>query len=424
MKTAFGNSCRTPIADGPRPEETKPSGFRAGMRIAMFLIFGVAGFIAGRHSISSMGAVNDQMVPGKAEQTETMAATSDSPVTVVIVKTNFVSIESQPWDEGKWNELYSQPGTVARNAALAALLEKLAAVDPKRAMALAQAEGNLKFRDTLVQAALHGWAHTAPLEAGNWANALTDSTARDAAMSSVFAGAVAANPDEAMRVGTLLIQQNAGEASGYGTRLIDALSEAGKFAAAAQMAATGDAGVQRSIWMSEAYSKWAELQPAQAGQAASAIADPDAQSEALHGVVGGWAETDPAGLTQFLTQLPANSDRGQMIGQALENWAKVDPIATANWMNAHATDLGGDMDKGMQSIATVAGLQPDIAVAWAEAITDQNLRSEALNDVLRNWVQSDPPAAKNYFNTTQNLLPADRQQISEILAGLNPTPSP
>lgn len=390
--------------------------FRAGLWLGISVLSGAC-FLAGRFSASTSpvpaGSIQHVAAVKPAGPGPDMAAP------VIIVQTNYVSVDAPVWDEADWNRWHSQPGTLARNTALAALLEKLAASDPQRAMALAQAENNLKLRDMLVQAVLHGWARTAPQDAANWANALTDPSARETAMDSVFAGAVAGSPEEAVRIGNLLIRQNPGEAVGYGSRLIDALCAAGDFAAASQLATGGDAGVQRSIWLAEAYSKWAELQPEQAAQAANALADPVARNEALHGIVGGWAEADPAGLAQYLSQQPPDTERGQMIGQALENWARLDPVAAANWMNTHAGDLGGDMDKGLQSVATMSGLQPDIAVAWAENITDEKLRSEALDDVLRNWVHSDPQAATTYFNTTQNLLPADRQQIAEILTDLN-----
>lgn len=418
MKTALHQSCRTPVTDSPCPEGNKTNRLEVKTRIATWLMVGAACFMAGRYSVSTASQA-DRPAAVVAAPPATAAPVSHEPVAGA-AKAHSAPATPPAWDENQWADLRAQPGTVARNRTLAALLEQLAAVDPQRALALAQAEVNLKLRDNLAQAVLHGWARTAPLEAANWANALDDASAREAAMSSVFAGAVAGDPAEAVRVGRLMMEQNAGEASGYGTRLIDALTEAGKFTEAAQLAATSETGVQRSIWLAEAFSKWSELQPLPAAQAANAMTDPQAKMEALHGVVGGWAATDPAGLTQFLVQLPAGDERGQMVGQALANWARVDPVAVANWMNAHTRELGSDLDQGMHSIATIGGIKPDLAVAWAENITAPELRSTALNDVLRNWVASDPAAARSYFDNTPNLLPADRQQISEILAGMNP----
>jgi hypothetical protein len=384
------------------------------------LLFGAACFWAGRFSgwPTANHAGPAEQVAGGSSSVEVPAS---APVAVpsTVIQTNVASGNSSGWDEQQWQQLRSQPGTVARNAALAALLEKLAALDPKRAMAMAQAEGNLKLKDSLVQAALHGWARTSPTNAANWALALSDPSARETALTSVFAGALVTNPDAAVRVCNLACQQDPGGAAGYGSRLVDALCNAGNFDVAAQFAATGDGAVQQSLWAAEAYSKWAELQPEQAGAAAMAINDPNARNQALHGVVGGWAATDPAGLANFLSQLPAGGDRGAMLGQALQNWVGQDPLAAADWINDHSSEFGSDLDKGMASVATLNTITPDVAVAWAQGISNDELRSEALTDILRNWVQTDLSAARSFFETTADLQPADRQQVAEIIAGIN-----
>lgn len=403
---------------------------RRGQRLLVWgglLLAGAACFWAGRCSVSPAARSTGPTVlnPAAARSSDVViTANPPSAASGAAVQTPAVSTTSSGWDEQQWRQLLSQPGTVARNAALAALLEKLAAQDPKRAMALAQAQGNLKLRDSLVQAALHGWARMSPTNAANWALALTDPSARETALASVFAGALAADPDAAARVCHLACQQDPGGAAGYGSRLIDALCDAGDFDAAARFASTGDGLVQQSVWAAEAYSQWAELQPDQAGAAAAAITDPAARDQALHGVVGGWANVDPAGLAQFLSQLPAGGDRGQMLGQALQNWVGADPAVAADWINNNTTALGADLDQGVKAVATLNSIPSDLAVNWAESIDDETLRSAALADILRNWVQTDFPAAQNYFKTTENLLPADRQQIAQIIAGINNQTAP
>jgi len=389
------------------------------LMLGVVLVLGAACFWAGRFSVSPdlAGRITPDNIAGTLVRLEAFAGKATA-VLPAGIQTNGTSIVLSSWDEQQWQSLLSQPGTVARNMALAAMLERLAAQDPDRAMALAKGEVNLKLRDSLVQAALHGWARLSPTNAANWALALTDPSAREAALTSVFAGALAVDPEAAVHLCNLVCQQDPGGAAGYGSRLIDALSEAGDFGAAAQLAGQGDGTVQRSIWMAEAYSKWAELQPTQAAAAAVAITDPDIKNEALHGVVGGWASTDPAGLANFLSQLPSGGDRGLMLGQALQSWVGQDPVAAANWINANATAFGQDLDQGVESVATLNTLKPELAVAWAESIYNDQLRSTALTDILRNWALTDPSAARNFFETTQELQPADQQQIAEIFAGM------
>ena len=132
------------------------------------LIFGVilvsAGFVAGRlnakHStdaipLSQASAPVDPVPDDR--QVEAAAPPPSAPPPMV-------SAPSAPsgWDEKAWQELTAAPGTMARNAQLAEMLEKLAATDPERAMALAKAEKNLVFRNSLINSTLHGWARLEP----------------------------------------------------------------------------------------------------------------------------------------------------------------------------------------------------------------------------------------------------------------------
>ncbi len=324
------------------------------------------------------------------------------------------------WSDTLWQQLCAQPATLARNHQLAALLETLAATDPQRALGLAHAEGNLKLRDTLVQATLRGWASAAPDAAANWALALPDEDARVTALRSVFSGA-AAKPDEATRLIQKICQDHPAQAVGGGNALIAALCDAGNFTAAAQLAHSGNGTVPGSIWIAEAYSRWAEFQPEAAAQAAVALTDATARTEALHGIVGGWAAGDPAALTHFLADLPEGGDRGSMIGQALKQWAQTDPLATAQWINDR--EPSADFDAGIAAVAGLNTVKPTLALNWAESITDARLRSETIASVLHGWLLEEPAAAKDYLATTQQLRPEERARLTAIIAGgENPQP--
>lgn len=374
-------------------------------------------FIAGRFT-GSRSASPPVSVPAASSQ-----PSPDSPIPVPVAETAPISIAPVPatasprWDDAQWQQLSAQPATLTRNNQLAALLELLAATDPQRALALAQAEGNLKLRDTLLQATLRGWAGTAPDAAANWALASTDEDARANAMRSVCTGAVT-KPDEAARLLQKICQDHPAHATGFGNALIAAFCDAGNFAAATQFAQSSTDPVAGSIWRAEAYSRWADFQPEAAAEAALALTDPAARNEALHGIVGGWAEADPAALTHFLADLPEGGERGAMLGQALKHWAEVDPLATAEWINAR--ELSPDFDAGVAAVAGLNNVKPDFALNWAETITDAKLRSETIAGVLHGWLLEEPGAAKDYLAATKQLLPEDRARLTAIIAGGEP----
>jgi hypothetical protein len=375
------------------------------------VVFGIIGFFVGRVSVQPNAALLSVSEPAVHETQlrtipETRNLSSD--------KTTPVPSTSAASPEQVWQKLMAAAATPARNQALADALEKLAAADPARALALAQAEGNLKLREQLLQAALHGWARNSPLDAANWVIALPNSGRRDAELATVFAGASAANPQTAVATAKTLMQQDPSGAVSCGSRLIDALCDSGNFSAAADFAATAD-GNGRNSWMGQAFSKWASYEPQEAVQAAQAFTDPDIRNQALHGVAGGWAEADPAGLVQYLAQFPAGGDRGDLLGQALKSWTQNDPTAAANWMNNN-NGFGPDLDQGAARVATTPSLPTQTALAWAEVISDPQLRSATLAGVLRDWIYEDPSAVQNYLQGTTNLLATDRQQISEIVS--------
>ena len=266
-----------------------------------------------------------------------------------------------------------------------------------------------------MQASLRGWAGSDPVNAARWALDLPDANDRDRALSTVFASAVATNSDEAVQLGKSLLQQYPNDAPGFGARLIDALCDAGRFDIAAKMAAGGDRQT-RDGWMANAYSKWAEFQPEAAAGAAAALSDPDLRNRALHGIVGGWAAVDPVALVNFVAQLPPDAERASLLSQSLECWVRQDPKNASAWIDK--SEDRPELDQGVAAVATMESLKSDVALSWAESISNPVLRSETVATVLRNWMTTDLAAARNYFQSSKNLLPADRQQLGDVFAGM------
>ena len=331
-----------------------------------------------------------------------------------------LSVESlgseRAWTESNWRQLSAQPGSHVRIQALAGLLATLAKTEPDRAMQLAQAEKNLVLREILIQAALNGWAAAAPRDAAAWVCALDDQAKRSTAMETVFASAVASQPDEAVKLGRELFSQDPDAATGYGCSLVDALCAAGHFERAVTLAtqpgtleATG-----RSILLAKTYSAWATMQPEEAGRVARALTDPTDRREALHAVVGGWGQADPAGLTRFVAQLPPDPERIPLMGQALRAWSQLDAAAAVHWVKTN--DIGPGLDDGVAAMAGAGFLEPKEAAGWVSEIASPALRSETLLAVLRNWANTDPDAARAYFEKTNDLQPVDRASAAAFFA--------
>ena len=401
------------------PEHSVPPRHSVRTLILGAIASGTFCFLAGRFTAPRH---SDQLTTDLSTESAAQSSASNNFPTAALASGSEVQPQTNRaagpsgWDEKQWQKLLAQPGSPARTEALTALLERLAAADPDRAISLARAQANLKLREALMQAALHGWARTAPARAADWALALTDANERERALSTVFAGAVAASPDDAVQWAKGLFQRLPDDAGGYGASLIEALCANGSFETAARFASGGGAQI-RAGWMANAYSRWAQFQPQTAANAAAAIQDPELRNEALHGIVGGWSEADPEALVQFVTRLPPDPERGSLLSQSLERWAKNDPESASAWINT--AEVGPDMDEGVAAVATMPSLNPELAVGWAESVVDPKLRSETLVTVVRNWLVEDLPAAEHFFETTKNLLPDDRHELSEVFASFS-----
>jgi hypothetical protein len=304
----------------------------------------------------------------------------------------------------------------ARNAAMASALRKLAATDPAAALALAHSERNRLLRETLLHAALSGWAEVAAEPAATWALALENPADRSSAMAAVFAGAVSTRPADAVELARTVFKKDVGAATGYGCSLVDALCGAGHFEIASALA--GDPGtlgpVGQSILLAKTYSAWASVHPAQAAHAAGSLADPSLRADALLAAMGGWSQVDPAGATQHAAQLGDVPARIQILGQALRQWAAVDPAAASSWIKNH--ELGPGADDGIAAVAGAGFLPPATAASWMEDIASPRLRSQTTLTLLRDWANTDPDAARRYFETAAFLEPGDRTVAAALFA--------
>src|SRR5581483_10675452 len=189
------------------------------------ILFGAICFFAGRFTGSKSPSEPSRVAVASPARPAGDSSAAAHPIPEPPTETQSpakLAASASAWNEKEWQQLRSLPRNPARQATLAALLESLAATEPERALALAQGEGNLKLREGLVDAVLHGWARTSPADASRWALARSDANERERALSTVFAGAVAANPETAGALGKTLFQQNPVEAAGHGSSLIEA----------------------------------------------------------------------------------------------------------------------------------------------------------------------------------------------------------
>ncbi len=314
-------------------------------------------------------------------------------------------------EEKSWQRLASSTRTPKTEREQAASLESLGAKDHVHAMARALAEPNLRLRELFRNAVLRGWASTAPDAALEFAMHLSETDNRPA-IRAVLVGA-SEIPENALRLARYLTSGDSPLAKEYGLLAIAALSESGEFESATRFAAGGPADLCDE-WLNEAFSQWSEHDPAAALRAFEGITNPEVRSRALQGLVNGWAEANPVGLAEYAWRLPAGADRALALGRALPNWVTLDPIAASEWLNSRGEDP--NLDVGISSVAMMPSLvahRPEVAVEWAQSITDVTMRAGALRSIAEQWSHDAPAAFRQWLERNPNLSTSDRQALAD-----------
>lgn len=359
-------------------------------------------WFAGRRSTAEQSAVpTTATAPRKVGVAE-----NRSPDSTATIKT-----------DDRWERWSAEVRTPDSERDMTQFLEELATRDPQQAMRLALGEANFRLRQDLRNAVLRGWAAVFLEEASSWALALPDGD-RQVAMEAVFAGA-ARHPEEAARLGRRFCTQDPERAADYGQFLITGLTAAGAYETAARFAAA-ETSTARTAWLNATFFQWAAHQPENARAAFENIADPATRPAAFQGMVSGWAMADPAALAFYALELSPGQDRAQALSQALPQWVARDPLVASEWINQ--LDANPDLDTGVASVATLASLvnrRPEIAVGWAESITEPVLRANTLWMIAQQWAHTDPDGIRRFLAAAPDLAFNDRRAL---LDALNPPP--
>ena len=320
------------------------------------------------------------------------------------------------WD-ARWRDFSAQPNTTAHTREREALLEALARTDPKRALALADAEGNWLTRDQLRDAALRGWASVEPDAAADWAMQQTVLGERMKCVAAVLAGATA-QPDAALRVGIRLCSTDPEPAGFYGHMLINALVErTGNFDAAMRFATAATMVDRQSFLLDSAFYQWAQHDPDRAYAQLASLTDPAIRASALKGIIEGRSDFDPRHFADFAQKLPAGADRTQALAISLQRWAGKDPVAALQWINRGDPDP--DFDPGIAALAvsdTLIASRPEVAMELTDNICDTTKRILTKSRVFFEWAQRDPVAARRYAEAIEH--PDTRETLLQDLKSL------
>jgi hypothetical protein len=137
-----------------------------------------------------------------------------------------------------------------------------------------------------------------------------------------------------------LSDRDPGRAATYGAHFIHALGRIGEHRRAAEFAATA-ADEWAVNWLTTAYHRWAQAEPADAFASAIAVEGPERRRAAWQAVIAGWAWSAPTQLAETAALFPPGPEKQLALIAALRAWADRDGAAAAAWMRAHHDAFAG-----------------------------------------------------------------------------------
>lgn len=281
---------------------------------------------------------------------------------------------------------------------LLAAIERIARQNPSQAMELALAENNPRLRRRLIRTTLHIWAKTAAAAAADWILSQSRPELNQTAFMAALFDGLADDPSAAAELVRHINEKYPSQAGLCGGTLIAMLDE--------------NPDSSHATLVASAFGVWANYQPENAAASAMKIADDNVRSAALDAVISTWEQIRPQGVADFAeANLPASNQKTLALSQSLVFWAAQNPAAAANWINQFGPSA--QFDQGEAAIATQQQTmqQPNLALSWAQIITDPNLRSRTISAIVETWTLSDPAAALNFTQNSADLLPDDRTAL-------------
>lgn len=164
----------------------------------------------------------------------------------------------------------------------------------------------------------------------------------------------------------------------------------------------------------QAIDQFVKLAPEEAAAFVRELPQPDASGPSIYAqrLVQARAENDPAATADWLQSLtaedPLNLTRNNTT--LMEVWTRTDSIAASTWLNEQPP--GPRRDAAIAGFAaSIQSFEPAAAAAWADTISDPQLRLEQLTQTIRNWAGQDSGSALDWLMASE-LEPELQQQLA------------
>lgn len=176
---------------------------------------------------------------------------------------------------------------------------------------------------------------------------------------------------------------------------------------ASQWAESLPDGPLKGTAMGKIAESYARKDPKAAAEWAQRFASNDYASQTIKVIGGQWAGSDPLAAVSWLDSLPASSGQTAGLTNAFNDWEDSDPAAAGEYLLA--MPQSAKRDSAISGFATgYAWQNPQLAITWANEISDPTLRQNSLIFSGQIFFRANPDGARAWLESSG--LPADAQQ--------------
>jgi len=124
----------------------------------------------------------------------------------------------------------------------------------------------------------------------------------------------------------------------------------------------------------------------------------EAGQRAVNRVADEWAEDDPQAVLTWADSLP-DAARAEAYGEAFEEWTREDATAAGEYLTN--MEPSPTRDSAVEEFSTTLSREePATAIKWAETISNEEMRTDALTQVARSWYFRDREAASQWLESS------------------------
>ena len=326
------------------------------------------------------------------------------------------------------------------------LMGRYAEIDPERALAYVGKQGGME-RGFGTSSILRTWAASDPRAAADYLTNNVIGSGGDDWMLRRTAGSLASewakqDPQAALVWANTLSDEMKGDAM---NNIVEQLTSQDPLEAA--KVAMGFDGEQRERSLRTIADQWSRNEPEEAVKWAESLTV-EGKTQALEEAVESWVGKDTDAAVAYMAKMdqgerdeimkevieqwgrkgaesqpeaaewvaaqPDGEGKVEATGEIVGQWMRPDAESASGWLNDQPE--GDAKDRGITALLRDRSVRedPEAAVAWADSISNSEMRSEQVSRSARSWLASDRASALEYLEQSNSLSAEQKTELINI----------